>query len=162
MATRVPIQLAIVASLGLAAGACFDSDETSATSETSTSAGDTVVDYNDESGDTYDPNWTAEETGPGEIDCEDAIDCLIMCQIQLILDQSEEPDLSCFAECDQGLSTQEAVYLIELGECIGEVCVDMGLCGNGASDDDCLLCIATLGQDPQPPGCLEEAAACYD
>jgi hypothetical protein len=150
-----PLALAVVLA------GCFNSDELRSSNEESESgAGDTVTMYSDESDEGSDDNWTAEDTGPGETTCRDAIDCLVMCQSVLIFNPMPEPDYSCFFECDAGLSVEEAVKLIELAECIGNKCADEGFCGGDASDTDCLTCIAANGQDPQPPGCLEEAAAC--
>jgi len=162
MGIRAPITLVFAAGLALAGLACFDSDDLTGAGESSTSGGgETVTPYSDESEDSGDPNWTAEETGPAEIDCEDAIDCLITCQAELIFNPMDEPDLSCFPNCAMGLNTEEAYKLLNLAECITNVCIDNGDCGADATDQDCLMCIAAYGTDPQPPGCLEEAAACY-
>ena len=43
---------------------------------------------------------------------------------------------------------------------IGIKCADEGSCGPDGNDNDCLVCIAANGQDPEPQGCVEEAAAC--
>ncbi|WP_146158598.1 hypothetical protein [Enhygromyxa salina] len=145
----------------LAAGGCFDSDERLRSNEdTSSEAGETIAVYEtDDEG--SDDNWTAEETGPSETTCRDAIDCLVTCQAVLILNPQAEPDLECFLECDMGLSTEEAYLLIKLAECIGDQCTAQGACGaEDSSDQDCLICIAGNAQDPQPQGCIEEAAAC--
>lgn len=154
------VALAALPSLFVLTVGCFDSDELRSSGETESSGGDTVTMYSDETADTSDDNWTAEETGPFETTCRDAIDCLVMCQVDLFLNPEPEPDLSCFLECDMGLSTEEAYLLIKLAECIGNKCADEGACGPDGTDNDCLMCIAANGQDPQPPGCLEEAAAC--
>jgi hypothetical protein len=149
--------------------ACFDSDELRGNESESESTGsETVTMYSDETDEGSDDSWTAEETGPSETTCRDAIDCLVICQTALIFNPQPEPDLSCFFECDMGLSTEEAYKLIELAECIGIKCAmdpdgvgpDVAPCGPESTDNDCLLCIAENGQDPQPPGCQEEAAAC--
>ena len=141
--------------------ACFDSDELrSAEDGTSSTGSDTVANYNDDTADTSDDNWTAEETGPSETTCRDAIECLIECQAELIFNPQAEPDLTCFLECDQGLSVEEAVLLSELAECIGDWCTQQGSCGGDATENECLICIASNGQDPQAEGCIEEAAAC--
>ena len=140
---------------------CFNSDElASAEDTTTTDGGDTVTMYSDESEGENDDSWTAEETGPFETTCRDAIDCLVMCQSAAIFNNDPEPDLSCFLECDMGLSTEEAYLLIKLAECIGLKCADTGACGPESTDMACLVCIAANGQDPQPPGCIDEAAAC--
>lgn len=155
------IRLVLGPVLVCAALGCFDSDELrSGNVDEGSSSSDTVTPYSDETADGGDDNWTAEETGPSETTCRDAIDCLVMCQAELIINPMSEPDLECFLECDANLSTEEAYKLIKLAECIGNVCADNGSCGPEGTDSMCLICIAAYGQDPQPPGCLEEAAAC--
>lgn len=141
---------------------CFNSDERPSAEETSTTEvnGETVTMYSDESEGENDDSWTAEETGPFETTCRDAINCLVMCQLALFFNPDPEPDLSCFLECDMGLSIEEAYLLIKLAECIGHRCVELAACGPGSTNNACLTCIASHGQDPQPQGCLAEAAAC--
>ena len=146
----------------LALFGCFNSDELAVAADT-TSVGDdsdTVTMYSDESSGENDDSWTAEETGPGETTCRDAIECLVQCQSEAILNMDPEPDLSCFVDCDKGLTIEEAYLLIKLAECIGIRCSELGECGGEATDNECLFCIAAHGQDPQPPGCIDEAAAC--
>lgn len=159
---------AILASAVLLAG-CFDSDELRSNNDpTDGGSSETVTMYSDETLGSSDDSWTAEETGPSETTCRDAIDCLVMCQFDLILNPQPEPDLGCFYECDQELSKDEAYKLILLAECIGIKCstdpdgdgMQIAPCAPESSDNDCLACIASNGQDLQPPGCEEEAAAC--
>lgn len=148
--------------------ACFDSDELRSNNTTETTAAETVAVYGTDTTDGIDENWTAEESGPGETTCRDAIECLVMCQSLLVFNNDPEPDYSCFLECDMGLTTEEAYKLIKLAECIGNKCAtdpdgagpEIAPCGDEASDNDCLICIAANGNDPQPQGCIEEAAAC--
>jgi hypothetical protein len=175
MAPRTKLTASAVAALAPAAVValllvgCFDSDEVaSGESESESSGTDTVTMYNDDTDEGSDDNWTAEDTGPGETTCRDAIECLVICQSALIFNPQPEPDLSCFLECDMGLTTEEAYKLIKLAECIGNKCAEdpdgagmmVAPCGPEGTDNDCLICIAANGQDPQPPGCIEEAAAC--
>lgn len=143
---------------------CFNSDELASQGDTSSSGGgtDTVTMYSDESGGGGDDSWTGGETGPGETTCRDAIDCLVTCQFEQILNDDPEPDLSCFLECDKGLTKDEAYLLIKLAECIGNQCVDLGECGPESTNNECLTCIAAYGQDEEPPVCQAEAAACDD
>lgn len=148
----------VLLALGGAGGCIFNSDQLTAADDDGTTS-ETGAMYSDETEESTD-NWTAEETGPFETTCRDAIDCLITCQSLAIIDPSPEPDLSCFLECDQGLSQDEAYLLIKLAECIGNKCADEGACGPDSTDMDCLICIAANGNDPQPPGCIDEAAAC--
>jgi hypothetical protein len=149
--------------------ACFDSDELPSNDGEGESTGTTTVTmYSDETAESSDDNWTAEESGPGETTCRDAIECLVICQSARIFNPQPEPDLGCFLNCDMGLTTAEAYLLIELAECIGNKCaedpdgagMEVAPCGPDSNDNDCLICIAANGQDLQPPGCLEEAAAC--
>jgi hypothetical protein len=163
--TKLPV-LAVAAMLS----ACFDSDELRSGEATESGPAETVTMYSDETAESSDDNWTAEETGPGETTCRDAIDCLVICQTALIVNPQPEPDLSCFLECDAGLNEEEAYLLIKLAECIGNKCAmdpdgagpEVPDCGPEpeTTDNDCLICIAANGQDPQPIGCIEEAAAC--
>lgn len=152
----------LAVAMALAIVGCFNSDELRGADETTTVGGgtDTVAMYGDDTGDENDPNWTAEETGPGETTCRDAIDCLVMCQTQQFLNMDPEPDLSCVTECDMGLTAEEAYLLILLGECIANKCAAEGACAPESTDLACFTCIAANGTDPQPEGCIEEAAAC--
>jgi hypothetical protein len=157
----MPVGLALVFPLAL--GGCFDSDEMRSSNggDATGEAGETVAVYSDESDEGSDDNWTAEETGPAESTCRDAIDCLVTCQAVLILNPQAEPDLECFLECDMGLTVEEAYKLFLLAECIGIQCTEQGECGaEDSTDTDCLICVAGNAQDPQPQGCQEEAAAC--
>ncbi|NVB37203.1 hypothetical protein G6O69_05130 [Pseudenhygromyxa sp. WMMC2535] len=145
----------------LAGAACvFDSDEIGADEVSDDTTTESGAVYSDETDTVTDDNWTAEETGPFETTCRDAIDCLVICQSLAIVDPDPEPDLSCFLECDMGLSEDEAYLLIKLAECIGNVCAESGDCGAESDDTTCLTCIAAMATDPEPPGCMEEAAAC--
>ena len=140
---------------------CFNSDELlGADDDSGTTTGETGAMYSDETDTLADDNWTAEETGPFTTTCRDAIECLITCQSLAIVDPDPEPDLSCFLECDMGLSEDEAYLLIKLAECIGNKCAESGDCGPDSDDQTCLICIASNANDPQPIGCIEEAAAC--
>jgi hypothetical protein len=175
MAPRTKFSVSAAAVLAPAAVAsllfaCFDSDEVRSpnASESGSTGSETVTMYNDESTEGGDDNWTAEETGPSETTCRDAIECLVICQSARIFNPQPEPDLSCFYGCDPELSIDEAYKLILLAECIGIKCsTDMdgegpmvAPCGPESNDNACLTCIAGNGNDPQPIGCIEEAAAC--
>jgi hypothetical protein len=174
MAARTDPPLSAVAALAALAPlllfACFDSDELRSNPSTSESTGsETVAIYSDETAESSDDNWSAEETGPFETTCRDAIDCLVICLSMQIFMPQPEPDMSCFVECDKSLSPEEAYKLILLAECIGNKCSTdqdgdgpaFAKCGGPMStQNSCLECIAENGQDLQPPGCLEEAAAC--
>ena len=119
--------LAFAGAIGMAT-ACFDSDEVGGAAEAE--AADEVVNETiaptDEEGDT-DDSWDP-DTGAGDSTCRDAINCLVQCQIQLSMNNDPEPDLSCFIECDPGLTTDEAYALLKLGECIAMECAAQGAC----------------------------------
>lgn len=141
---------------------CFNSDERAGhDGNASVGAGsETYAVYDDDTNGESDDSWTPEETGSGETTCRDAITCLVMCQFAQIINMDPEPDLSCFLECDMGLSVEEAYLLIKLAECIGTQCAEIGECGPESTNNECLICIAAYGQDPEPPGCQAEALAC--
>ena len=158
---------------------CFNSDEkVRATDEAADSTTSTGAMYSDETAVETDDMWTG-TSETGDTTCRDAIDCLIECQYELIANDDPEPDLSCFLECDKGLTVEEALALLKLGECIAQQCLDAGECASadsgtdtgsgtdsgtgtdtGPTDTDCLLCIAAYAMDPEPPGCMELAAEC--
>lgn len=156
---------------------CFNSDEkVRASDEAETSSTSTGAMYSDETAVETDDNWTG-TSETGDTTCRDAIECLIECQYELIANDDPEPDLSCFLECDKGLTVDEALALLKLGECIAEQCLEAGECASadsgsdsgsgtdsgtdtGPTDTDCLLCIAAYAMDPEPPGCMELAAEC--
>jgi len=142
-------------------GCIFNSDQLLAGDEADDNGTtETGVVYSDETDTVGDDNWTAEETGPFETTCRDAIECLITCQSLAIIDPDPEPDLSCFIECDKSLSQDEAYLLIKLADCIGTKCAESGACGPDSTDQECLVCIAMNANDPAPPGCIAEAEAC--
>lgn len=157
---------------------CFNSDEkVRADDEAGSGSTETGAIYSDETALETDDNWSA-SSETGDTTCRDAIECLIECQYELIGNPDPEPDLSCFLKCDVGLTVEEALALLKLGECIATECLEIGECAGaqdptgdtdsgtdsgtdtGPSDTDCLLCIAAYAMDPEPPGCMAEAAAC--
>lgn len=165
------LSLSLSFSFALLVG-CFNSDEKVRASDEAGSDTSTGAMYSDETAVETDDNWTG-TSETGDTTCRDAIDCLIECQYELIASMDPEPDLSCFLECDQGLTVDEALILLKLGECIAQQCLDAGECAGadsgtdsgtgtdtGPTDTDCLLCIAAYAMDPEPPGCMELAAEC--
>lgn len=173
---RISIALALIPALLLG---CFNSDEkVRAADEVGSESSETGTIYSDETAPETDDNWTmTSETG--DTTCRDAIECLIECQYELIGNMDPEPDLSCFLACDVGLTVDEALALLKLGECIAAQCLEIGECAGsqdttdtgsdsgtdtgtdtGPTDTDCLLCIAAYAMDPEPPGCMEQAAEC--
>ena len=166
----------VCAVAGLAAG-CFDSDQRVRLGNTMTTGPAT--------GGSPPSPWT---TGQGassssgdkpvpEATCRDAVECVFGCAAGLELPLPPEPDLTCFLECEDGLTEDEALLLLRLLDCVAAQCAEKGLCGagttggssgtgtstgagGGAELDPCTNCILVNVQDPQPPGCLEEAAMC--
>ena len=117
----------LVALVAASAG-CFDSDEvfkaaattTGETTTTTTSTGTTT---------TTDPTTESTTFVPDDT-CRDAIDCIFECaamiQAQTQLDPDFEPDLSCFTECIEQLSVDEAYKLLLLAECASTECEEPG------------------------------------
>lgn len=185
LAPSVPARVLVLIS-ALVLG-CFNSDEkVRSDEEVGNASTDTGAIYSDETAVETDDNWTG-TSETGDTTCRDAIECLIECQYALIGNMDPEPDLSCFLECDKGLTVEEALALLKLGECIAAQCLEIGECAGtdmdtgtgtdtgtdtgtgtgtdtgtdtGPSDTDCLLCIAAYAMDPEPPGCMEQAAEC--
>ncbi len=176
---RIPGTACLLACLVMGA-ACFDSDQRFALTGTGTGVQTT--------GGSPPSPWT---TGQGassstgekpvpEATCRDAVDCVFGCAAKLELPLPPEPDLTCFLECEDGLTEDEALLLLRLVDCVAGQCAEKGLCsagttggassggatgdtgtgGGGGELDPCTNCILVNVQDPQPPGCLEEAAMC--
>jgi hypothetical protein len=169
---------------------CFDSDQKTPVALGTGSSGSTGA------GTTWSPPdpWTttqggsggASSTTKGTATCRDAIDCIQGCAGKLDPTPGPEPDLSCFLECEDGLTEEEALLLLRLTQCVARECDELGVCeptpgsSSGGSGSDtgtsgassgsagssgglippCLECILSYALDPQPPGCLDEAAAC--
>lgn len=60
--------------------------------------------------------------------CRDAIDCVWGCAGELLASELPEPDLTCFLECEEGLTVPEALHLFRLTECVTNKCIDLGVC----------------------------------
>lgn len=73
------------------------------------------------------PGTAGDPSGPT---CRDAIDCVVGCAAELTqMDPPEQdPDLTCFLECEEGLTTDEALKLFQLTECVTDKCIDQGVC----------------------------------
>jgi hypothetical protein len=98
------------------------------------------------------------------------VECILDCANELQSNpQPEEVDLSCFFDCEEGLTVEEALLLVELGACVFQDCTDQGLCEATPEnplapldpEGDCILCIA-LGISTTNDGdaCEEEFLAC--
>ncbi len=170
-----------------ATGACFDSDESfkSAQSSTTTGGGSTGF-VTTSTGSTTGLDST---TVAPDKTCRDAIHCVRDCAAfiiaQLIQDPNYEADLSCFLDCEEELTVPEATKLLRLGNCCSERCADLMECdppaastggstgtgtGGGTSTggggeeppllDPCIACIFACMDDPEPPTCEQLANTC--
>lgn len=160
-----PRLAALGASLLLLASACARDEVPTAEAESSES------DSSEASSGEPDPDPT--ETGPdpsteeeaseeesGETEepdllgCDELVDCLTGCIMDLGLD--------CLAECGTNADPQELDEAAALLACIGGQCVEKGEC-DFANDFDQVSCLGCIGLGlflPEPPGCEAEAAIC--
>jgi hypothetical protein len=160
--------------LAIALLACNSDEKPGAeTSETTSSTSDTDT---TESGDE-----TTDTGPPPDRTCRDAIACIIGCAAKYPTDPGpEDPELddyflACFLECGKDLEAEEALALIELVSCVSDKCYGEGQCiapgGESAGtdtdsetgptqDEKCQTCLGAGLLDIEPPGCIEEAAAC--
>lgn len=165
---------------------CFDSDQTFKAAE-STTTGEPATTTGSTS--TTGTTSTTATTGPmGGDTCEDAIECVSGCILDIATSNLPEPDLSCFLDCTQTLSEEEALKLLRLGNCISDECAVDGFCetggttgttgttggstggstttggggGGGGPLDPCLGCILQGMIDPMPEGCTEYAEMCRE
>lgn len=174
-----------VLALVAAAPACFDSDEKFSTI-VATTTGDATTTTT--SGTTTGTTTTSTTEGTtSDQTCRDAIRCIFQCaaaiQAQLAIDPDYEPDFTCFLECEEQLSVDEAYKLIKLGNCAAEECaMNDGPCappdettgGSSSSSgtgsppppdpgglvDPCINCIFVIMLDEDHPGCQEFAMEC--
>lgn len=120
----------------LAAAACFDSDQTFPRAATTSGTSGPGTTTTTTAGTSTTGTSATTETGPFDT-CRDAIDCVYMCaatiQAMLNADPDYEPDLSCFIECADTLSTDEVYKLFDLITCASGICKDMGECSAGGS-----------------------------
>lgn len=167
-------------------GGCFDSDEKYQPAAGSTSTSGPITTTSSSTSTSGSSSTTAEP----EVTCRDAIQCVFDCFTQLQLSMLPEPDLTCFLECEPGLTSEEVLDLFYLAECVTNVCIDSGDCeilvpseststGEGSSSGSssgtdtgtssttgpdattvCLNCVVGGLMDMQPAGCIEVAAQC--
>jgi hypothetical protein len=181
---RFPRRLASIVALGaiLSPASCFDSDEKyQPAAEATTTTGPSITTTSDGTSST----GSSSTTEAPEQTCRDAIECVVGCATELQAAMLPEPDLTCFLECEEGLTTEEVLHLFRLTECVTNQCMAQGRCdilvpmdtstgessssgGDSSSTGDtdgtrppeCLFCILGAMMDPQPPGCQEFASAC--
>lgn len=162
-------------------GACFDSDELYQPAAVSTSTTGPIPTTSSSSSST---SGSSSTTAEPEVTCRDAIDCVFGCVTELQTSMLPEPDLTCFLECEPGLTSEEVLDLFRLTECVTNRCISDGVCdqlvqtetstgtssssgGESSSSgttgelvNECLNCIVGSMMDPEPPGCMEFAAEC--
>jgi hypothetical protein len=102
---------------------------------------------------------------PPPYTCRDALQCLSEdCLIYLGQNPSPEPDLTPCKECIEPLTTEEWLFIFDLGECVGTYCAAKPECidGDPMKDSDmCRLCVlAGMGNPNGVPGCEAQAKAC--
>jgi len=106
-------------------GACFDSDEKVAPAvDPTTTTGPVVTTTGDDTTTTGGSSTTL----PPDSTCQDAIECVIDCALELQTSMLPEPDLTCFLECEAGLNADEVLRLFRLSECVTNYCIDQGQC----------------------------------
>lgn len=160
-------------------GACFDSDEKVQPAAGSTSTSGPPPSTSSSSSSTSGESST---TAAPDVTCRDAIDCVVGCAAELQVSKLPEPDLTCFLECEEGLTVGEALHLFRLTECVTNKCIDQQVCdvlvptetstGTSSSGGDastgtsttgdpgnpCLDCILANMLDENPGGMCQELA----
>lgn len=160
-------------------GACFDSDELYQPAAVSTSTTGPIPTTSSSSS----TSGSSSTTAAPEVTCRDAIDCVVGCAAELQTSKLPEPDLTCFLECEEGLTVPEALHLFRLTECVTNKCIEQDVCdvlvptetstGTSSSGGDssssgtstggvpanpCLDCILANMLDPNPGGVCQELA----
>ncbi|MCB9701844.1 MAG: hypothetical protein H6711_08130 [Myxococcales bacterium] len=98
---------------------------------------------------------------PGDLSCRGAIACLINCALNVPTEPTPEPDLSCFLECEEGMSAEEVYDLFKFMNCVTDLCIETGACDpNDLGGDDCTACFLNNLALDEPPGCEAEGLAC--
>lgn len=108
---------------GALLGACFDSDEKPVPLSPTTSTTGPLPGTSSTS-----TTAASTSTGTPEVTCRDAIDCVVGCAGELQMSNLPEPDLTCFLECEPGLTVGEVLHLFRLTECVTNKCIDQGVC----------------------------------
>lgn len=162
--------------------ACFDSDQTEpvkAPEVTDTGGGGIYTTAGPMTGTTSAPS-----TETGDRTCRDGLACIVNC-ILTHEDPTPGPEeaLECILVCQEGMTSDEVLKLLRLTECVGDQCKLEGACetvdtgtGTGTTSgsgtgtttggggntglDECTQCLFAGLLDPEPPGCLEQAANC--
>lgn len=110
-------------------------------------------------------NTSTGEPEDPETTCRQAEQCLVDCYMALPTENNDpEQDFSCFFDCGEGMTTEEWLALIDLGDCIYRKCFSEMKCSeHGENDDmmcrDCII-LGLFANNPYPAGCEAEAMAC--
>jgi hypothetical protein len=172
---------ALGAMVGLVAG-CFDSDEKYRPAVDPTTTTGLIPTTSSDSTTT---SGSSSTTAEPDVTCRDAIACVFGCITQLQTSMLPEPDLTCFLECEPGLTADEVLHLFRLAECVTNVCIEIvpecdilvptettgtttgdetstgTTTGGGGPVNPCLDCVVARLLDPQPGGvCQPFADAC--
>lgn len=164
MSRRAPsplVALGVVSWLSAVAcnsDASLDLDPTTSTGDetTGTSTGTTAVPTTGEVTTTTGVDETTGTTAapPPDTSCDEFLACLGPCALSA--------DIMCILGCTEGLPPDEAAKVGQLLVCVGQVCFDSGACSPDTLQDPiCLACIAFGLMNKHPPGCEEQADACY-
>ncbi len=111
-------------------------------------------------------DFTTSTTDPttgdsGDLSCRSAIACLINCALNLPTEPTPEPDLSCFLECQDGMSAEEVYDLFKFINCVTDLCIENGSCDpNDLGGDECTGCYLNNLALDEPPGCEAAGQAC--
>ncbi len=157
MSPTIPAALA----LALSGAAGCTSDDLIAGTEPQTST--TMVDYTGDhpftTGEPDDSTSTGEM--PTDVTCEQALSCIVNCAIKLPANPPPEQDFSCFLPCVEGMSTEQWLALIDIGECVYNFCTDTAQCPDPEGEETCNGCLfKSLGQNPGVMGCEMAALTC--
>ena len=153
--------LALALAFCCASGLACTSDDLIAGTEvqTVTTFDDPTVTYPFTTGEPDDTTTTGEM--PSKQSCEQAVTCITKCAIDLPIDPPPEQDFSCFLPCVEGMSTEQWLALIEIGECVYNFCTATAKCPDVEDDMTCTACLLlSLQQDPGVMGCEMQAMAC--
>lgn len=99
---------------------------------------------------------TGTSTGepPPDTSCDEFLACLGPCALSA--------DVMCILGCTEGLPPDEAMKVGDLLVCIGQGCFESGACTQDTLQDPiCLACLAFGLMNKHPPGCEDQADACY-
>jgi hypothetical protein len=155
--------------LALSTTACFDSDDLSSDLELPNTSTQGPKPHPPPESETEETGPPPPDMGEGDQTCGDAVECILDCAVELQANPNpEEVDLSCFFDCEEGLTVDEALLLVELGACVFQYCTDEGLCEATPEnplapldpEGDCVICIGAGVGGSLSEVCVSELEAC--